>query len=309
MVHFYGILRHTYRCVDFENGDAFLTIFRFMCGSLTVFDESHSVCVHPGQEQPPCSLGTEVDSADTTLAPFTQPTTTASIESSTMTSENPTETPVESSAPVESTTPVETTTPIESTTPIKLTTPTPSPAVIITDPPRPVPPTSLPFTIDCSAGIHRYPYDCNRFYQCFGDGDERQVYVFSCAPGLIFDEVLTRCTKPTEFTCEATTSDSTELFGGNFQLSCGTDALHRYPLSCNNFYQCFKNGKETTIYIFSCAPGLVFDEASSQCVLPKETDSCVVSESFIKNAPRFFESGRMIDLSPFILPHRKIFGY
>ncbi len=157
-----------------------------------------------------------------------------------------------------------------------------------------------PFTIDCSAGIHRYPYDCNRFYQCFGDGDEQQVYVFSCAPGLIFDEVLTRCTKPAESTCEATTSDSTELFGGSFQLSCGTDALHRYPLDCNNFYQCFKNGEEKTIYIFACAPGLVFDEPSSQCVLPSETDSCVVSENYIKNAPFFFEFGQRIDLSLYL---------
>lgn len=169
-------------------------------------------------------------------------------------------------------------------------------------PTTPQPPTST-FAIDCALNeLHQFPLDCSRFYQCFGDDvSGTTVYIFPCAPGLIFDDASSQCLTATEATCDDSasvneTADTSQGVGGFFQINCSGD-LYRYPLNCNNFYQCFKNeqGKET-IFIFSCSVGLVFDETSRRCLLPSETASCATNENLFRAPSLLFQLRQKIDI-------------
>ena len=176
----------------------------------------------------------------------------------------------------------------------------------------PFPPTSGPFTIDCALNqLHQFPLDCSRFYQCFGDADERTVYIFPCAPGLIFDDATSQCLTPAEGVCDDLnsindTGSSSEGVGGFFQINCSGD-LYRYPLNCNNFYQCFKDDQgQETIFVFSCAAGLVFDEASRTCLLPAETTSCAVNDNLFRSPMIIFQLRQKIDVVSLISTSRTI---
>ena len=173
--------------------------------------------------------------------------------------------------------------------------------------PTPQPPTSGPFNIECSANaLHQFPLDCSRFYQCFGEEGQRSVYIFPCAPGLIFDEQSSMCLTPAESVCSDTSSitdisggggssSSSTQVGGFFQINC-SGALFRYPLNCNNFYQCFKDDQgEESIFVFSCASGLVFDEPQSQCLLANETTSCDNNDNLFKSPSILFGLKEPID--------------
>ena len=190
------------------------------------------------------------------------------------------------------------------------TTTTVAPPVTVTAKPTPQPPTSGPFSIECSGNaLHQFPLDCSRFYQCFGEEGQRSVYIFPCAPGLIFDEKSSMCLTPAEAVCSDTSSitdltapsggggggSSGGQVGGFFQINC-SGSLFRYPLNCNNFYQCFKddNGEES-VYVFSCAGGLVFDEPQSKCLLVNETTSCESNDNLFKSPSILFGLKEPID--------------
>jgi hypothetical protein len=120
---------------------------------------------------------------------------------------------------------------------------------------------------------------------------------------LYFDEGSSQCVTPAETTCDIVANNLTSSFAGGFEINCGSDALFRYPLNCNFFYQCFEDGDQETIFVFSCAAGLVFDESSAQCVSPEETSSCSASDNVIKTAP-FFQLGQTIDIRQFLPKYR-----
>ena len=228
-----------------------------MCGPMSIFDERLSICSDPARAYPKCGV-------------MLPPTPTPPIP-------NP-DPPTPPIPPPDPPTP-----PIP--TPDPPTPPIPNP-----DDPRPRP----PFNIDCSnEKLHSYPYDCSRFYQCVQEGNKDKIYVFSCAAGLHFNETLSECVLESESTCNISPSNAT-LLNGNFDLDCGTDDLHRYPLNCNYFYQCFKDGTTNTIFVYSCADDLVFDEPTNSCKKPNETSSCGVSE-VIRNTP--FPAGQTISIN------------
>jgi hypothetical protein len=176
----------------------------------------------------------------------------------------------------------------------------------------PQPPSAGPFTIDCALNkLHQFPLDCSRFYQCFGEDADRTVYIFPCAPGLIFDESTSQCLTPSEGVCDDLnsindTASSSEGVGGFFQINCSGD-LFRYPLNCNNFYQCFKNEEgQETIFVFSCAAGLVFDEKSATCLLASETTSCAVNDNLFRSPSIVFQLKQKIDVVSLISTSRTI---
>jgi hypothetical protein len=178
--------------------------------------------------------------------------------------------------------------------------------------PTPQPPSAGPFTIDCSLNqLHQFPLDCSRFYQCFGEDTDRTVYIFPCAPGLVFDEATSQCLTPSEGICDDQssindTASSSQGVGGFFQINCSGD-LYRYPLNCNNFYQCFKNEQgQETIFIFSCAAGLVFDENSRTCLLASETSSCAVNDNIFRSPNLVFQLKQKIDIVSLISTSRTI---
>jgi len=236
---------------------------------------------------PPTPTGVTDPSATPTPTGSTDPSPTPTPTGSTDPSPTPTPTgstdPSAPPTPTGSTDPSPTPTPTGSTDP----SPTPTPTQGTYRPPRP------PFNIDCSnENLHSYPYDCSRFYQCVQEGNQDRIYVFSCAAGLHFNETRSECVLESESTCNIVTTNST-LLNGNFVLDCGTDDLHRYPLNCNYFYQCFKDGTTNTIFVYSCADDLVFDEPTNSCKKPNETSSCSISE-VIRNSP--FPAGQPISI-------------
>ncbi|XP_045033198.1 mucin-3A isoform X2 [Daphnia magna] len=168
------------------------------------------------------------------------------------------------------------------------------------------------FAIDCTLNqLHQFPLDCSRFYQCYGENEDRTVYIFPCAPGLVFDEATSQCLTPSEGACDDITSitdpaSSSEGVGGFFQINCSGD-LYRYPLNCNNFYQCFENDKgQETIYVYSCATGLVFDESSRTCRLPNEASSCAVNSKLFRSPSILFQLKQKIDVVSLIPSSRTL---
>jgi hypothetical protein len=114
------------------------------------------------------------------------------------------------------------------------------------------------------------------------------------------------CLTPAESVCSDTSSitdttggagggSSSTQAGGFFQINC-SGSLFRYPLNCNNFYQCFKDDQgEESIFVFSCAAGLVFDEPQSQCLLANETTSCDNNDNLFKSPSILFGLKEPID--------------
>lgn len=150
---------------------------------------------------------------------------------------------------------------------------------------------SGPFSIDCKKEdkdrLRQFPLDCSRFYQCHDD-----AYIFSCAPGLVFDESLVQCVYPTTSRCQkpfssedlkSQPSDPNSVF----KIRC-TGRLLRYPMAgdCSHFYQCSGDDLDDqdtkSLVIFSCAQGLIFDEPSSRCLLPSQSDVCDISANHLR---------------------------
>jgi len=169
--------------------------------------------------------------------------------------------------------------------------------------PNPTPSVEL-FIIDCGDGLHRYPYDCSLFYQCYGEKEDRTIFVFSCVQGLIFDELSQQCVHPSASTCDIVPlSSHPASFGGGFQINCGTENVYSYPIDCNSFYQCLHEDGKESIYVYSCNAGLVFDEDSAQCKLPIQTVPCNSNEFIIKSPS--FGAGEKINVNFYLRAYPK----
>jgi hypothetical protein len=84
--------------------------------------------------------------------------------------------------------------------------------------------------------------------------------------------------------------------------------LYRYPLNCNSFYTCIKDGEQlSTITVFSCVGGLVFDDSSKNCLAPNETLPCDVNENLFKSPTFGFQWGEKIDAESLLSTSRDIF--
>ena len=145
-------------------------------------------------------------------------------------------------------------------------------------------PTAYIYSINCNLNkLHQHPLDCSLFYQCFTDGEELTVFVFPCAPGLVFDEASSQCLTASEAVCSqkapshSTLHNSTLAPGleisSTFKITCTGEQL-RYPLDCNSYYSCTTDGAAESILVSRCPVGMVFDEPTSQCKLAAETSVC-----------------------------------
>ncbi len=152
------------------------------------------------------------------------------------------------------------------------------------------------FTVNCTSNkFYRFPNDCTRFYQCH----QQSVSIFSCAPGLIFDEILARCALPNESPCDQELNEGPLATGlAEFlEMDC-SGAMHRYPFDCRHFYQCYNDGLSKSLLFYSCSVGLIFDEQSSKCLLPYETSPCYANDSSFKSSPFFYHLQRLFHSSP-----------
>ncbi len=154
--------------------------------------------------------------------------------------------------------------------------------------------------MDCSSNkFYRLPNsDCNQFYQCH----QRSVNIFSCSPGLVFDEAMERCLLPEESSCDQQLTNNPiayEIFDYS-EVDCSSGHFHRYPFNCRNFYQCYNNGLTKSILFYSCSSGLMFDEKSSKCLLPYETSPCYAANesSPFKSSPFLYNLQRLFQSSP-----------
>jgi hypothetical protein len=151
--------------------------------------------------------------------------------------------------------------------------------------------------MDCiSNKLYRLPNsDCNRFYQCH----QRSVNIFSCAPGLVFDEGAQRCLLLEESSCDQQfTKPIADGFFDSPEIDCTSGHFHRYPFDCRNFFQCYNNGSTKSILFYSCSNGLIFDEKSSKCLLPYETSPCYANDSPFKASPFLNHLQRLFQSSP-----------
>lgn len=155
--------------------------------------------------------------------------------------------------------------------------------------------------------LHQFPLDCSRFYQCYDVADDLTVFIFSCAPGLYFDEATSSCLRPDEAFCDDptaivdTVSGSDNEDGGFFAIKCSGD-LFRYPLDCRNFYQCFKDEEGIrSIFVFSCVPGFVFDDGQKKCVQPAESTPCGSDDNYFRVPSLLFNLGDVIE-PEFLIP-------
>ena len=152
------------------------------------------------------------------------------------------------------------------------------------------------FKINCTSNkFYRLPNDCNRFYQCH----QQSVSVFSCAPGLFFDEILARCALPEESSCDQGLKEGPIASGlvEFLEVDC-SGVMHRYPFDCRHFYQCYNDGFVKSLLFYSCSVGLIFDEESKTCLLPYETLPCYAHDSPFKSSPFFYHLQRLFHLSP-----------
>ncbi|XP_046449289.1 protein transport protein SEC31-like [Daphnia pulex] len=204
-------------------------------------------------------------------------------------------------------------TPPTPTPPPSTTTPSTTTSTTTPRTPKPETPPKPPFSFDCTSDKPlQFPLDCSRFYQCVSDGVQRIIYVFSCLPGLYFDDVSSQCRTPAEAVCKDTSSinDTTNSFdgpGGILRLDCNGN-LYRYPLNCNNFYTCFKDDEgHEIINVFACAAGLVFDDSSLRCLLPQETSPCGDNNNLFKSPSFVFQLQEEIDTASILSKSRDIF--
>lgn len=157
-----------------------------------------------------------------------------------------------------------------------------------------------PYKIDCNQEkrLHKSPFDCYRFYQCYGTGEERTAYFFSCASGLVYDETSSQCVYPSSrSTCPLHLSAPLDEASSSFSITCSAKPL-RFPLgTCNLFYQCSDDDglDKKSLFVFSCREGLVFDEGTSRCLLPKEASVCNITDKVRKAPAQLFQVGRKID--------------
>ena len=144
-------------------------------------------------------------------------------------------------------------------------------------------PTAYIYSINCNLNkLHQHPLDCSLFYQCFTNEEELTVFVFPCAPGLVFDEASSQCLTASEAVCSQTApalfQNNTTLAPGleisnTFKITCTGEQL-RYPLDCNSYYSCTTDGAAENILVSRCPAGMVFDEPRSKCLLTSETSVC-----------------------------------
>lgn len=151
--------------------------------------------------------------------------------------------------------------------------------------------------MDCGSNkFYRLPNsDCNRFYQCH----LKSVSIFSCAPGLVFDEVTSRCSLPEGSNCEPQVANPiADELPSYFDIDCSSGVLRRYPFDCRNFYQCYDNGLSKSLLFYSCSAGLIFDEESNKCLLPYETSLCYANESPFKSSLFDYHLQRLFQSPP-----------
>ncbi len=304
------------RCVDYNGNGKKYVIFKFLCPPALEFDENLSVCVL--SRKLPSPVIDNKPYPTTTLAPFNaQPDSSPQLSSSPQ-FHNP-ETDILTLLP-----------PSTSTNAVAEFSVEPSstgvPSAFVFSPDSIIVPsifetvTSSPnledkefqiggvvvetsdlliptLGMDCiSNKLYRLPNsDCNRFYQCH----QRSVNIFSCAPGLVFDEGAQRCLLPEESSCgQQFMKPIADGFFDSSEMDCTSGHFHRYPFDCRNFFQCYNNGSTKSILFYSCSNGLIFDEKSSKCLLPYETSPCYANDSPFKASPFLNHLQRLFQSSP-----------
>lgn len=274
-----------FRCVDYYGNGKKYSIFQFSCPPTLEFDEELSICSKPVKSCTRCNLISESSIAISQLS-------NQNMLSSEVVSTS--DLPSTSTSAVIWTDFLAAPSTVVPTTPSHNSASTQSSLEIGIDsqnPTKDVDPTET-LSMDCTPNkFYRLPDNCNRFYQCF----QRSISVFSCAPGLIFDEKRARCTLPDETSCDQQLNEPVEELSKFFEIKC-SGVMLRYPLDCRRFYQCYSNGDTKSLLFFTCSAGLIFDEKSSQCLLPYETSPCFAvdssteSSSFVNHLQRLFYS-------------------
>ncbi|XP_077979655.1 chitin-binding domain protein cbd-1-like [Glandiceps talaboti] len=143
--------------------------------------------------------------------------------------------------------------------------------------------------VDCStapAGLYPYPSDCTKFINC-GSGME---FVQSCPPGTVFNPRQLYCDWPENVPeCDETLNSPTTVKLGQSTASapvthspvtntpvskvdCTTApaGLYPYPSDCTKFINC-GSGME---FVQSCPPGTVFNPRQLYCDWPANVPEC-----------------------------------
>ncbi|XP_076327753.1 uncharacterized protein LOC143234349 [Tachypleus tridentatus] len=137
--------------------------------------------------------------------------------------------------------------------------------------------------LPCSRdGYFRNPYDCGKFYRCVdfeGNGKQFTVFSFNCSDGLVFDEEKTTCNRANDTApCDQLPASSSDVS----ELICTHEGFFRHPKNCGKFYGCMDltgTGMTFEVLQYDCYPGLVFDETTCSCTIPKLAEPCENSDS------------------------------
>ncbi|KAI9563266.1 hypothetical protein GHT06_010724 [Daphnia sinensis] len=289
------------RCVDYSGKGKNFVVFKFACPPALEFDEKLLICVLTKDAPMPTAVtfisnvqnffstalpSSPADPEADSLTLLPPPTSTSAVGG--------TDTLLESTSvrlPAVSFVPL-----TDSLQPVTLETSSPNShdqvveaiekVVETTDIVRPT------MEMDCSSQkFYRLPNsDCNRFYQCY----LKSVSIFSCAPGLVFDEPTSRCSLPEESSCDQHVANPiVDALPDYFEMDCSSGVLRRYPFDCRNFYQCYDNGIAKSLLFYSCSAGLVFDEESSNCLHPYETSPCFANGDPSKSTPLDYHLQRL----------------
>jgi len=108
-----------------------------------------------------------------------------------------------------------------------------------------------------------------------GESTESTESAEMTSPVPLVTETPQFSTSPDEMTSPlSVTPPSSSSSSSQFVILCGDSLFHRHPLQCDLFYHCVWNGLTFDINVLACESGLVFDEPSSSCMLPDQTDQC-----------------------------------
>ncbi|XP_032789203.2 uncharacterized protein LOC116926424 isoform X1 [Daphnia magna] len=282
-----------YRCVDYSGNGKNFVVFKFACPPALEFDEKLLICVLPKEASIPTAL-TFISNVQNSFS-TELPSSPADPEADSLTLLPP---PTSTSAVGGANTLLESTSikplaisfvPLtDSLQPVTLETSSQNSHDQVLEAVEKVVETAdlvkPTMEMDCSSKkFYRLPNsDCNRFYQCY----LQSVSIFSCAPGLVFNEATSRCSLPEESSCEQHVSNPiADELPDYFQMDCSSGVLRRYPFDCRNFYQCYGNGIAKSLSFYSCSAGFIFDEESNNCLRPYETSPCFANSDPFKSSP------------------------